>query len=84
MIELNVTEKYILKIVEENKNLKEDFKRHIDRINELTNRIDKAIEYIENHTYDKSDVFVFKGFYPDFYIEKVLDILKGSDSNEYK
>lgn len=46
---------------------------------ELENRIDKAIEYIENHTYDRSDVFVFKGFYPDFYIEKVLDILKGSD-----
>ena len=69
-----------LKIIEEKyKDSHLYIKDYKDEIERLTNRIDKAIEYIENHTYDRSDVFVFKGFYPDFYIEKVLDILKGSD-----
>lgn len=38
---------YITNLQEINNNLKEDFKRHINRINELTNRIEKAVEYIK-------------------------------------
>ena len=64
---------------QENNNLKEDFKRHIDRINELTNRIDKAIEYIE----DNVSVYAFNNKrlphweMNDDEINKLLDILKG-------
>ena len=60
----------------ENNNLKEDFKRHIDRINELTNRIDKAIEYIEY--YLEEDIINCGNIYHSVYTE-LLDILKGSD-----
>lgn len=71
----------------QNKNLKEDFKRHIDRINELTNRIDKVIEYIENELpylemvdYEYEDMngdikYVMK----EWEGKELLDILKGSD-----
>ena len=81
MIDLTITERYILTIEKENKNLKEDFKRHIDRINELTNRIDKAIEYIE----DNVSVYAFNNKrlphweMNDDEIKELLDILKGSD-----
>ena len=82
MIELKETKKYILVLEEQNKNLKEDYKRHIDRINELTNRIDKAIEYIkskeeEEHINDYDEHYMDD--YLDDYDEHLLDILKGSD-----
>ena len=77
MIELKETKKYILFLEKENNNLKEDFKRHIDRINELTNRIDKAIEYIEQKCID--DEFYINLTRKEKEIIKVLDILKGSD-----
>lgn len=61
---------------QENKYLKEDYKRHIDRINELTNRIDKAIRILnsaKNHyNNDKTN----------WAIERTLRVLKGSDSND--
>lgn len=64
MIELNVTEKYILKIERENKKLQK--------------RIDKAIEYMNNnnekHGIEKEWYAVDK--------DKVIDILKGDDSND--
>ena len=53
----------------QNKNLKEDFKRHIDRINELTNRINKAIEYIDRRDID----------WGSEQHDKLVNILKGSD-----
>ena len=61
------------RIDEENKYLKEDFKRHIDRINELTNRIDKAIERLEelqNEIFDETRGNM---------VRNIIDILKGSD-----
>lgn len=76
MNELNVTEKYILKLEKENKNLKEDFKRHIDRINELTNRIDKAIKYIEDLE-TPSETLIYDII--EYEKNDLLDILKGSD-----
>lgn len=51
---------------------------------ELENRIDKAIEYIENHkkplhhSFDEPDCDYWIATNPD----DLLDILKGSDSNE--
>ncbi len=59
--------------LKENKNLKEDFKRHIDRINELTNRMDKAIRILnsaKNH-YDNDKT--------NWAIERTLRVLKGID-----
>ena len=54
--------------------------RDIKKEKELQERIDKAIEYIENESYfmykDNERVLDRVG------IEKLLDILKGSDSNE--
>lgn len=68
--------KEIERLNKENKNLKEDFKRHIDRINELTNRIDKAIEYIEQKKLQPrlrtANVYSLQE-------RQLLDILKGSD-----
>lgn len=52
---------------------KEDFKRHIDRINELTNRIDKAIEKLEDLQNE-----IFDGTRGNM-VRNILDILKGSD-----
>ena len=53
---------YIINLQEENNNLKEDFKRHIDRINELTERSDnlqeenrKFKEYAKNYLKSKID-----------------------------
>ena len=42
-------------------------------------QIDKAIEYLENHTYDKNGEC---GYTPDWEVRELYDILKGSDSNE--
>ena len=76
MIELNATKKYILELEKQNNNLKEDFKRHVDRINELTNRIDKAKEYIGH--YNLEGVMLNCQYWYDCLID-LLDILKGSD-----
>lgn len=62
-------------LYEENKTLKEDFKRHIDRINELTNRIDKAIEYIKQ--YGNLYCLKHKQFKDYKQYEVLLNILKG-------
>lgn len=64
--------KEIERLNKENKNLKEDFKRHIDRINELTNIIDKAIEYVENVKVHKSSTTIKLK-------KELLNILKGID-----
>ena len=64
-----------LAIEKDNKNLKEDFKRHIDRINELTNRIDKAIEIIDlikPELWNISNAMTYK-------LIDIKNILKGSD-----
>lgn len=61
----------IERFYEENKYLKEDYKRHIDRINELTNRIDKAIELLERYNDRENNYYV-----P---VMETIDILKGSD-----
>ena len=73
----------IMKIADErdelekrNKNLKEDFKRHVDRIGELQERIDKAIKKLS------SAVNHFKTQRENNVITFTLRILKGSDSNE--
>lgn len=80
IFELENTKKYIKFLEDENKNLKEDFKRHIDRINELTTRIDKAIEYIEKNINKQLD--------EDYLMNRtnlaqsnktLLDILRGND-----
>ena len=69
-------EQEIERLNKENNNLKEDFKRHIDRINELTNRIDKAIDYImTNHCLHLLDKSIINS-------KELIDILKGSDNNE--
>lgn len=54
-------------------NLIEDFKRHIGRINELQDRIDKAIEYI------KSQQVIFKDYdiVVDNQLKNILEILGG-------
>lgn len=75
-------DKRIERFYEENKYLKEDYKRHIDRINELTNRIDKAIEKLKEHKYDLDyepwSIYRIKGSI----LFDLVNILKGSDSNE--
>ena len=43
---------------------------------DLIQRIEKAIEYIENHTLEYDDNI------GEINIKELLDILKGSDSNE--
>lgn len=72
-IYMSKLESKIKDLEKKNKNLEEDFKRHIDRINELTNRIDKAIDYLKSDNYWLSQVKAN---------DDLLDILKGSDSNE--
>lgn len=47
---------------------------------ELQARIDKAIEYIENTTYEKSENEC--GYTSEWDIRELYDILKGSDTNE--
>ena len=47
--EIAILKDYITNLQEINNNLKEDFKRHIDRINELKQRIEKTVEYIEKN-----------------------------------
>ena len=54
------------KLQEENNNLKKDFKRHIDRINELTERNEKAIEYNNKNIHSQT----------------LNNILQGSDKDE--
>lgn len=72
----------IERLYEENKYLKEDYKKHIDRINELTNRIDKAIEKLKEHKqdldYEPWSVYQIEGSI----LFDLVNILKGSDSNE--
>ena len=52
LIELNKEkDKTIKELQKRNKNLIDDFKRHIDRIYELTERIDKAIEYLKQEAF---------------------------------
>ena len=46
------------------------------KIKEQRERIDKAIEYLENHTYDKNGEC---GYTPDWEVRELYDILKGSD-----
>ena len=58
--------------------------KEIDRLNK---RIDKAIEYIENHSYHDSPSILKNGLYEqgdlipkcDFYSDDLLSILKGED-----
>ena len=52
----------------------------ISNSNELQERIDKAIEYIENKTLSRK--LTDRGIVCEIYdVYKLLDILKGSDSN---
>lgn len=46
---------------------------------ELQKRIDKAIEYIENNTYEKSDNEC--GYTYDWNVRDLYNILKGSDKD---
>ena len=69
----------IKRLYEKNKYLEEDFKRHIDRINELTNRIDKAIEYIEKNQNTDLSVDCYYKLKDIIEFDELLDILKGSD-----
>jgi hypothetical protein len=68
---------YITNLQEINNNLKEDFKRHIDRINELTNRIEKAVEYIKQ--YGNLYCLKHQQFKKYYQYEELLNILNGSD-----
>ena len=63
----------IERLNKKNKNLKEDYKRHIDRINELTNRIDKAIEFLENN----GEEICYSYYQSRELLDKLLNILNG-------
>lgn len=84
---------YITNLEKRNENLKEDFKRHIDRINELSEGIkalteelceyatknEKAIEFIEKC---REDSFNYcdgckPAYCPD--LKNILDLLNGDD-----
>ena len=72
--EITDLKNYITNLQERNNNLKEDFKRHIDRINELTERNEKARNYIMLNYYED--------LYDDSltaFEDKLLNILQGSD-----
>ena len=57
---------------------KSGYGRYVD---ELERRIDKAIEYIENELSEECGN-VSGSDLPYYVIDELLDILKGSDSNE--
>lgn len=48
-------------------------------IHNLQQRIDKAIEYLEDHTYDKNGEC---GYTPDWEVRELYDILKGTEDEE--
>lgn len=56
------------------------WKLEIDK-KELQDRIDKAIEYIENE-FDEVGCCVSGSDLPYSYIDELLDILKGKDNND--
>ncbi len=65
--------------LDEEERKKYDYENHLlDKIERLNNRIDKAIEYIESK---KQPTFRYYSLI-DNEIRKLLDILKGSDTNE--
>lgn len=83
MIKFSTLTRYIRLLEQENQQLKEDLKREIrvrDEIhNLLHNRIDKAIEYMNNNKIDNYEVDgtpLFCGIF-----NELLEILKG-DNNE--
>jgi hypothetical protein len=69
---------------------RQDYDRHMENLIyeniELKQRIDKAIEYIETWCYDEYSIAIKTGdktcSSEPKAIDKLLDILKGSDNNE--
>lgn len=68
--------KYIDEL-EESSKLSELWCKSQEENKELQQKIDKAIEYVNNHTHQET----FTGYMDSYELKKLLEILKG-DSNE--
>ena len=74
---------YITNLQEENKELKEDkskmFETAVKRNNQLLDRIDKAIEFIEEHNIIGTNKEYLPSGIEKCYSLELMEILKGSD-----
>ena len=73
--------KYYVSLKEE---IRVDYENTFELMNIFKERINKAIEYIEHNSEQLEDeeMNVIYSIGDDFYLDELLDILKGSDSNE--
>ena len=71
----------ILEYIDELEKVKEDYIKSLDKLDVLEDRIDKAIEYIEENACYEEDTKIFCDDLRYDECLKLLDILRGEDEN---